>query len=462
MVRWLIPLVVVALACAWVFGNTSRAQNLLNDSDTAVALRAIQARHDPMSWFRTDWPLGNHFYRPLPSLTLEYDLAVHGTSPDGFGVTNGIICVIGVLALYWAMSELCESLAMGAACAVLFSIWITDVGAVWGWMLSLAIVPLAALGIWRQRLKLRNWLPVLLALYYAAVVEVPGAGPGFVMNGDMNRRTLAWIPGRTATLMTVFALLAMALYARYERLGARRDPRPEPGPLDLPATRTSVQSPLRQHGGWPLAVGAWICVAAALACYEQAVMAPAALTGVAIILRARGLRVRVCWQFAFWALIPAYLLLRHVVLPPGLSGYQAQQLRHSTGPWIDMARSVFPTIGDLWDAWDRMTTEGFLVLMDTGVFVGLLLVASNIAGLAQISKRWPLAVGGLLLCLVTYMPMTWSKYFGHYGYWPSACRALFVVCLLVGVWEGVVIAVSPPARKAPSRPRPAPGSLPHP
>ena len=85
---------------------------------------------------------------------------------------------------------------------------------------------------------------------------------------------VSWIPARTASSMTVFALGAMALYARSLRLGSVRASS-LPSPLDPPATKGSIQSEARATTAtWPLFVGSLILFALALGCYEQAVMMP--------------------------------------------------------------------------------------------------------------------------------------------------------------------------------------------
>ena len=42
------------------------------DKDTQAIVTAIAKRGAPMSWFRTDWPLENGFYRPIPTLNFQF------------------------------------------------------------------------------------------------------------------------------------------------------------------------------------------------------------------------------------------------------------------------------------------------------------------------------------------------------------------------------------------------------
>ena len=80
---------------------------MLADTDT-IALRAgIIERGNAMSWFWTDWPLANHFYRPISTLTMEWDMWRWGNWAEGFGMTNALLvifCVWGVFALVLELS----------------------------------------------------------------------------------------------------------------------------------------------------------------------------------------------------------------------------------------------------------------------------------------------------------------------------------------------------------------------
>src|SRR5207253_846466 len=121
-------------------------------------------------------------------------------------------------------------------------------------------------------------------------------------------------PGRTASVMTLFALVAMAAYARYERIGAKQIDATL-SPLDPPATKgtQALGKVSRLHFFWP--VFAIIAGALAFGSYEQSVMLPATLFGVAMCMRLQRYRVRWAWQVPFWGLLIAYFAVRHAVLP---------------------------------------------------------------------------------------------------------------------------------------------------
>lgn len=448
----------LVLSCAWIFAHHGRA-DLLSDSDTAVALRAIQARHNPLSWFVTDWPLENHFYRPMPTLSLELDLALHHRD-EGFGITNALICILGVLSLFWFIYELTESPGLGAAACALVTAWLTvgaeSVGIAFTFLALGALVA----GIFRHREHWKIYLPVSLLLFFAGS-EITGVGPGLSQGLDLSFRTLGWIPGRTATIMAFFAMVSLASYARLERLGAHRDPHAEPSPLDLPATRTSVQYPVKRFVQWPWAALSWIAALLAFASYEQAVMLPAVLLGTAILLRTSGVKVRWSWHAAYWILLPAYLLLRHEIIPSTVSRYQGQQLRFGPMVYYDLLECLLPGSSSLMLLKNRLDL-GFALFLDGANYLLVIFVIANLASLWHTRRRWQWTAGVLLLAFIAYLPMAYLKYFGHYLYWPALLRSLYVVCLAWMGLEGIISVASPRARQAPLRPSPAPGSLPRP
>src|SRR5690349_12884450 len=69
--------------------------------------------------------------------------------------------------------------------------------------------------LFRWSSKFMRWLLVLGATMFLCG-ELRG------MTG-LSARMIGWLPGRTASVMTVFCLIALAAYARYERTSARRD-----------------------------------------------------------------------------------------------------------------------------------------------------------------------------------------------------------------------------------------------
>ena len=67
MKQWRIWSILALLLCLPIFLNRSSGQSLLAETDTAVLLQAIRARHAPLSWLPT-FPLAN----PLEQVTVSF------------------------------------------------------------------------------------------------------------------------------------------------------------------------------------------------------------------------------------------------------------------------------------------------------------------------------------------------------------------------------------------------------
>lgn len=472
MKRWGTALFVAVLSCIPVLLRHATSPALLADSDTTFLLKVIREKRAPMSWFTSDWPLGNHFYRPISTLPFELDNRLYGDSAAGYGWTNCLLCVACILLVAWLWREVTDSVALTCGGTALFALWHWNgLGRISPWIALLAqafvavsffwrllrrYVPSLAVGrpkvnLWRD-MEWGRWLPACGALYFLS-----GALDGIV---GLQFRMIDWIPGRTASVMTVFCLISMAAYARYERTSARFDPARATA-TDEPATKSSVQDagPSRANWAWPIL--ATLSGALALASYEQAVMLPTALLGIAVSFRIRRFRVRWGWQVGFWSLLVAYWLVRHAYVPSDVSGYQAQQFRSGPGVYFSLLAYLFPAASSIY-LFFKSLDLGWTLLITDRLYGAVWFAYSNLASLQAALRHWQLALTGFALSFFAYLPMAWLNQFDHYHYWPMALRSLYVSCLAWGVWELCVIAVSPPARQAPERLAPAPGSLPHP
>ena len=430
--------------------NRGGGNRLFQDTDTAVLLHAIEERKSPLSWFGGDWPLENHFYRPISTLTFEFDQAVHPGSGDGFALTNALLCVGSVLLLFWFLRELCDSPILAVGGALLFAWWHLGWGQVFGLVLQvLAIVALLTCLLPGRRLL--GSVIAFLALLFASVESngiVPLAG-----------RMLFWLPGRTASTMAVFAILALAAYARFERVGATRIPKPL-GPLDPPATKGTQAVGVVSRWNWLWAALSGVSALLSMMSYEQGVMVPAALLGVAICMRWRRFQVRWAWQGLFWGALLAYLALRYQLVPADVSRYQAQQFRSGPGVAMSLLGYVFPSANGLWTLW-LSRDIGAALIYGPMLWQALLDLATNLATVQVSRSAWILPLTGWALSILAYLPMAWLKEFEHYHYWPMAMRSLFVVGLLAAAGQYIISAASRPALQAPARLDPAPGSLPH-
>lgn len=451
--KWTAPFAVVLVSCLWLFFQRISSPELLQDSDTRVLLDAVARRNAPLSWFGGDWPLANHFYRPLPTLAFELDRHLYGNNAAGYGMTNMLLCILCTLLLFWYLRELTDRPWLTGIATTLFALWQID----WTWPATLAMwigVIAFLLGMVRHGIRgIRLWLPPLLVgLELSTQI---GSSPA------IGHITFGWLPGRTATVMTVFALIATAAYARYERLSAERS-RPEITPLDPPATRSSVQAgeiAPRWVVGWALlAVAAG---ALAFASYEQAVMLPAIFLATACTLRWQGYRVRWGWQGAFWGLLVGYAILRHALIPSAPSSYQLQQFRDGSGVWLSIAGYLMPSLTYL-PSISTWTLDLFPAMLLSGeTYQPVLAIAADIGSFMAARRRWLFIFAGWGMAFLAYLPMAWLKQFDHYHYWPMALKSLFVTALGWLFIDLVATAWSPRTEQAPPRRDPAPGSLPH-
>lgn len=436
-----------------------RSAALLDDSDTKGILTAIRAAHDPLKWFRGDWPIENHFYRPISSLVFEFDNAVWGNNAAGYGLTNALLCFTCVLLLFWVLREVTDRPWVSTAGAALFGLWHL-VGVPFGpisvWIGRLAWLTLFV-GIWRHRKDWRRYVPAFLTLLTFSQELLPIR----MLEGRM----IQWIPGRTASTMTIFALIAIAAYARYERL--RRDPPPAAPitPETPPATRnTEAPKAEKVKATWPWAVVAFAATALAIGAYEQGVMVPAVLGVVALAFRATGARPHWLLHAAFWSLLVVYAGLRLELLPHTVSSYQHQQYSSNrTAFWTEMDY-VFPPLSNLFSIGSILDNGPYIFLSfdSSGPYLPFTETATYATGYFQARKETVLALLGWVGSSVAFLPMAWFKIFEHYHYWPMALRSAFVVGIGIVAFRLAVNAWSPPDRQAPPRPCPAPGSLPHP
>ncbi len=450
--RWLVALLVLALACTPIILQHNASPSLLQDSDTHAILGNIRERNDALSWFKGDWPLLNHFYRPVVALSFELDNAVYGNNAAGYGWTNTLFCVGCILALFWFIRELTDSLPFASAGACLLAVWVADAG-------TLFLIPtyvLASLllffGVRQHAGQIGKYLPAVLLILYLGI-ECRGLS-------TLGYRVQGWLPGRTATVMTFFALVSVAAYARFERLHAKR-PIDEITALTLPATRTSVQPAPSKPPPWIWPFMSLLAASLALASYEQAIMLPLVLSVVCLSFSHRGYKVRRVVPLASGAILVAYVILRHALLPSGLSTYESQQLRHGASAVFDIANYLFPATPSV----TRLISDasvGLFAFFSLTPIRCIVAISANVVSCVASWRQRTLAYAGLAMSVIAFLPMAFVKPFDHYQFWPMALRTVFVVTLACVAGEQSVIAASPRFVQAPRRPSPAVGSLPHP
>lgn len=453
--RWIIWIILpLAISLTIVFSPRD-SKDLLHDTDTAVLLQTLIKTDNPAIWWVSDWPLKNHFYRPVSTAVFQLDFALYEFDPAGYGLTNGILSALCVLLLFWFIRELTDSPGIACLASSLFGLlhfghaavdWIK--GPLW----------IAAGLIWLTLLRKNHADPKqivitsFLLIYLAASIH---------LQSDFAWRILSWVPGRTASTMLVFALISLACYARYERLTSKTRLKPKPSPFDIPATKgTAVQQ--RSGREWLLIPISAIALALALGSYEQAVMLPAILLGVAIMNFLNNRKPTWYLHAIFWGVLLAYILLRMRFVPSDVSQYQEQQFRIGPSVWLDLLEIVFPAYE--WASSLVLSLGiGIAVFITAIPWVYLLRIAGMITAYSRIAHdrlRW-LCFALIGFTLVSFLPMAFLKHFDHYWYWPSAMWCGYIACLVLVIGRNLLTALSPQSVQAPPRSDPAPGSLAH-
>ncbi|MBX3096117.1 MAG: hypothetical protein KF812_04585 [Fimbriimonadaceae bacterium] len=441
-----------------IWNRRASGPNLLRDTDTAAILQAIRDANDPGKWFRGDWPLFNHFYRPISTLTFEWDYSRAGLNPVAFGETNALLVMLCVWGLYWFVRELTGRAWQAGIAASLFGIWHLAIDLRPVASIAYAFAILSLLMVFRGGGKFR--VAVAICSFGAWWLVATWALPTY----DLFFRMIAWVPGRTASTMTVCGLIALAAYARFERtMSPRREvmTTPEDAPVTQSTSGTQVRCWKR---GTVWLVVSFVGILAALGSYEQAVTLPALFVGIAVWFALVEKRKPHWWVPLFsWVILFLYWRLRVGILPQDVSRYQEQQFRSGPGVMISIWDYAFPAVNAWRPLWSAIETDIITLLFsETWGFIGTV-VGLSLAVIAVIQSRdrWSVAFAWLA-ALVAFLPMAWLKHFDHYHQWPLAFRALGFTLMIGVAAQALLIAVSPLAQQAPQRSHPAPGSLPRP
>jgi hypothetical protein len=242
------------------------------------------------------------------------------------------------------------------------------------------------------------------ALTLGCLVLVAGLELGFVPHQpDLHQasfayRAMGWIPGRTATLMTLFALLSLWAYAR-----------------------------LCWHKGWGWGVLSLLAFAGALGSYEQAVAMPLLLLLSGLAIRAKGGRF-VWWLPALSLVLLELYLWFYLTTIPTQTEYHQQRLRRFHGLSLSVARWLLPPLPGVMDQLNLVMDAPLSVLLPAFWQAWLLLIAYLVV-LTEV-RRQPWAWLGLIGSALAYLPLAPVIPLMHYYYLPAAFRALWMAQLL--------------------------------
>lgn len=394
-ISWIVVGICVLFLLAQGFGH----KLLLADSDTRGILHGLREHPGPWVWFTRDWPLENHFYRPVSTLSFALDQLLFGTNDAGWGFTNALLCAACVVLLAWVVHASGGSDGVASMAAIFFTAWHFDLGSRFAgflvWLLPIALVFIAA----QNRCWRRGPWAGLIGLYLAS--EMIG------MVG-LQSRMLDWIPGRTASVMTVFALASLGL-----------------GFMAAKGSRSALAACL-------------LCLALALGSYEQAVMVPALIVGAVVLTKLESRRVSLTSAWASWFVLAAYAVVRHFAIPSGPSRYQQQQFRSGGFSSADFAQYALPFEHPLRALFGQLST-GWEMLLTADPYTSLALAVGFFAAAFVVlrSRDWPRVAFWFAASALAYLPMAWVKMFEHYHYLPMALRAVFVaeLCRVIFRWS---------------------------
>lgn len=393
-ISWRLAIVVALVCSLLVLGSQSTSNDLHTDSDTHVMVTKIRERHDPVSWFFGDWPLENHFYRPISALSFELDNALYGDSGRGFFRTNAIIAALSVLALAWLVFELGLGPICVALVAAIWSAWLTGFSQRLLWSSEGMLLLVGGASAWTAWLRTRSWKMSVAGFFVGAFLASELVGIEFLPG-----RILDWIPGRTASLCTLFLLIALASGVSFNRKPT-----------------------------WLNGIVFFLAGALALGSYEQAIVW-------FLVLLILIWRPRTAGSLLLSAgCSAAYVASRTLLLPSGQSAYQKQQFLSTGFSFRQFSAYFFPPYRDF-AALPIRLESGIYCLLD-GFFWESMLSIAAFAGL--IVWVWHSPRRGLLVRLwlassVAFLPMAWLSQFEHYHMLPMSLRAIFVAALALDV-----------------------------
>ncbi len=372
--------------------------------DTRIIARNLEKPHSPLQWFTGDWPLGNHFYRPIPTLAFEVDHAIWGPQIERYKISTWLFAAICPFALLWFAWELTRSLAFSVASAVLFAAWQSGIvqWAPWEFVFNLLALLAVGLGILVDRRKWGRWIGLGCVLWLLGGELGMRLTEGDFGGMSFSYRAMGWVPGRTATIMGLFALIALGSYCRFERTG--------------------------RWSFWMIAFVSFLC---ALASYELAIMLPLAFVVCGFVLWKHKVRVH-WWLHALpWLVAFAYAWWHHVQLPP-TSEYRLQRRRGNHSSIRDLVTWLFPA----WPSLDEVLLlfsgdVGLAALILPAFWGSLIAMGVNAYGYVVARREWVIGGAALLLSVALYGPLAFQRMLTHYFYLALAMRSLFVITLSV-------------------------------
>lgn len=406
---WLAALLLIFAINLWGLWTASGRDEVSSDLDTKAIFSGIQSRSAPLSWFATDWPLENGFYRPITVLTFEADLRIYGDEIPKVRITNWWIATLCSLLAVWFVWELTRKAGYAIGVGTLVAGWQTNLFAdlELNWLFAAAAVATAATSLFVHKSSRLQRLALAGLLVFLASETVFHLAESEINSRTLAWRVIGWPPGRTASVMAVFALISLASYCRLERT---------------------------KLIGW--AFVSWISLLCALFSYEQAVVLFGCLLGCSLALHLQGVQVRWLFHLIPIAATATYVVL-HSTLLPADSSYRLQQARSVSGGVRDLLNWLVPGLEDARKFYAHLDpTIGMGALFLTTFWSSAVGVAANACAYLAAARPGSLWLWfGLIGSVGTYGSLAFQHPFAHYYYLPAVFRAIFVVGLVCTWWS---------------------------
>lgn len=374
--------------------------------DTRVIASRLQEPYHPLQWFTGDWALGNGFYRPLPTLSFALDVKLWGLNYNLYKIQNWLIAVVCSFLVVWFVWELLRSTYFALGSGVLFAGWQSGVIDLIPWELLgwAGLVLISLYGLIKGRTPVWKW-GLLASVVLVIGYEV--SFPLFVRDlheASFSYRAMGWPPGRTSTLMTLFALISFASYCRFERL--------------------------RSIGWGGLAL---VGLLAAFCCHEQSITLPFLMMVCAVFLRIQGVCVQWHYLMVPFLLLGAYLSF-HTHYIPADTEYRHRRTR-GIHPACDALISwFFPVWHDLvyLIGWIRDTELELLIFtpVTLSFWISSLRTMAYSTIFFHLRKDGRIPLLGLLGSTIVYAPLAFVLPLQHYYYLPLVIRTIFVLAVV--------------------------------
>lgn len=379
--------------------------------DLRFLLGAIREEKSPLMWFVSDWPLYNGFYRPIPTLSFEFDNWLYDVDLSAMKITNWVICFATSLLLFWLVWELFRIKWLAAGSAALFSCWQVDLHAhlpIEAVAICLSLICLI-MSFASGRAYWLKWLGASALILYLSQELTLLVGGSDALGASFAYRAEFWPVGRTATLLAMFGLACFAGYCRFER---------------------------ERQARWM--VLAFVMLLACFATYEQSVIIAPALVGCAVALHFQGTRIR--W---YLHLIPIVLTVVYLGLHRHFLNWEHPYHLQAKKPLKSAIREfgywLFPNSKFVFLLGFPFEPQIGIGAFFYGPFwASIFTISANLISIFHMKRHLLIVSFGLIMSLGTYVPLGLQQNLAHYFYLSIAFRSIFCCGLVWTVYDLVV------------------------